>query len=109
VAVPHPPRNRLAIEEGLVPPTLEVVTLRSVSLQYDGTNSAAILTLVGAFENPAAYSIGSETGGVLTLTPNPGFTGWCDPIVLNESDHLIMPGHFPCPDVLYADRYVVLS
>jgi hypothetical protein len=70
-------------------PAQQRITERQAALQYDGTNSAAIL----AFANTAPmgegdiYSIESETGGVLTLTNTNSYIG---PPVLNSGDYLVV-------------------
>lgn len=90
-------------------PTQQVVAPRIVSLQYDGANANAVLTLVGANRNPDAYSVGSEVAGVLTLTPNPGFQGAYDPIVVHTGEHVVEPYGGVWADGPFADRYVVLA
>lgn len=80
-----------------------------VSLQYDGSNSADILALVGQLRNPSAYSIGSEVAGVLTLSPNPGYASAYDPIIVNTGEHVVEPYGGVHADGPFADRYAVLS
>jgi hypothetical protein len=94
-----------------MPPVEQLVTYRQRSLQYDGTNSAAMLAFVEDGQpygwGSNTWSIGSESAGVLVIaSSNPDV--WRD-YTLNTGDHLVMPAGDPVPDSLYARAYTVLA
>lgn len=61
----------------------------STYLQYNGTNSAAILDMIN-IQAPHDWSIESEVGGVLTLAmPNEEYPTNTDHKVINNTDYLV--------------------
>lgn len=85
---------------------MAVYGLAYESLQYDGTNSAAILSLAEKATAYEPWSIDSETGGVLILEFDQGGP---DTVSINEGEFCLFVPHLMqfqvWPAGIYADRY----
>lgn len=88
---------------------IEVACPRVVSLVYDGTNSAEVAAMVESNSSigPNSYSIGSESGGVLTIVSTDRDL-WND-IVIHTGDRVVVSadaGVTPMSQARYDLRYV---
>ncbi len=77
------------------------VVIRQVSIQYDGTNSAAIVALL------SGYSITSEADGVLRLLPPSG-----PDVYISETEYVVIQERTVievAPAAYYAVRWLELA
>ncbi len=87
-------------------PVAKLVTQRIVVLEYDGSNSADILTMANTGMASTVYSIDSEGGGTLVLhSAQPSV--WAHGTF--ETGDFCMAGGSVIPAALFAGQYVVLG
>lgn len=86
---------------------IQSIVTRMYSLQYDGTNVAAIIAMVNdRFQQPGMFTLGTEDAGTATLISH---NSALDNVVMNVGDHMIIPDALACTDEQFAYRYTVLA